>query len=779
MTNHNPDFSHQNRHVSSSMSKKLPSEDGLMMASSILSEIILDKNLAIEDTMSIPTIKIKTNNKMQEKTSLSMNQLMKTNLSEKSVTVELAVDTKKTILKDKSNLCKKNTQDTKSLKTSEVVSILNVQDYSESSIEQLMEISQKLWLPIKIDSVDSDMTFSNVSSLNVTSHSWFSITKIVNQLSKNYPKICSLSYTSSVVDLMEEENTKQEKIQTKKLRKTERKSIQFDTTKKPCKYIIKKNFNGKIYGRECGDITETESVNQFCIDHINKNENVKYDILTENTCEHIISQMSRGKDRKGMKCGKFTLDSTDKKYCTDHVKRHKDSENKNTETVERTIKIRYYPRSDEKKKLEKYYGCCRKIYNMLCDSEKGYNIEDEIDVNLMKNIIKRSYEISPNIMDPIEIKRKDEFTELRDKYVTYLGNKDGNEYMKDVPKEIRAFAVKEYITGKQNSKMQYKKKKAINEFCIKEYGKKYKPKKIKKSEMKYRKKKEEQSITINKDAITVENGNIYCYKKSFTEKPLILRNATKEKREKKYKEIIKNGIKHDIKIIKNKINKYYMCITYDTIKKKNEIDNKKVIAVDPGSTNFLTVYKENEILEIGRDNIKILEKLRKKIKELKKKRNGNEAKKLQIKLKNKVDDLHYKTITKLISENDLILIPKLNVGKIVRNKTLPTPVKRNILDLSHSRFMVRLKNKADIDKKIVLNVKESYTTQICSRCMNMNKVGNSKIYDCKKCGLRTGRDMNASKNILIKNIKEIKVEKMKEMPLEILKKKEKKSMKIE
>ena len=101
---------------------------------------------------------------------------------------------------------------------------------------------------------------------------------------------------------------------------------------------LQQNINNKIYGRYCNDIIDEN--NQYCIDHKDKSDilNVKYDILAENICEHIISQKSRGKDRKGMKCGKFTFNSLNKKYCTDHVNRHKtekmneDKENETTRT---------------------------------------------------------------------------------------------------------------------------------------------------------------------------------------------------------------------------------------------------------------------------------------------------------------------------------------------------------------------------------------------------------------------------------------------------------------
>ena len=83
-------------------------------------------------------------------------------------------------------------------------------------------------------------------------------------------------------------------------------------------------------------------------------------------------------------------------------------------------------------------------------------------------------------------------------------------------------------------------------------------------------------------------------------------------------------------------------------------------------------------------------------------------------------------------------------------------MKNNLLSLSHYKFRERLKDKAETSGKCVIIVDESFTTQICSRCHNRNKeVGSKKIYECKKCNLRTGRDVNAAKNILLKYIRSI------------------------
>lgn len=38
-------------------------------------------------------------------------------------------------------------------------------------------------------------------------------------------------------------------------------------------------------------------------------------------------------------------------------------------------------------------------------------------------------------------------------------------------------------------------------------------------------------------------------------------------------------------------------------------------------------------------------------------------------------------------------------------------------------------------------------SQTCYKCGSSYKIGSSKVYECKNCGLKIGRDINASINI--------------------------------
>jgi Putative transposase DNA-binding domain. len=52
------------------------------------------------------------------------------------------------------------------------------------------------------------------------------------------------------------------------------------------------------------------------------------------------------------------------------------------------------------------------------------------------------------------------------------------------------------------------------------------------------------------------------------------------------------------------------------------------------------------------------------------------------------------------------------------------------------------------------HVDEFYTSKMCSVCGTIDeKLGKSKIYNCKNCGLKIERDFNGARWILIKSIR--------------------------
>jgi IS605 OrfB family transposase len=218
-------------------------------------------------------------------------------------------------------------------------------------------------------------------------------------------------------------------------------------------------------------------------------------------------------------------------------------------------------------------------------------------------------------------------------------------------------------------------------------------------------------------------------------------------------------------LVKQKGN-YYVFVTVPSKINNVKRELSNACGGDLGSRTFLTTYStQNKIIEY-KHNSNLLKKLNHKLQILKSLRlrprlqqHRNKFRKKQLnkvekRKKDMIDTLHWSVINHLISENDVICLGDIKSHDIVKNNKNKT-LNRNFNDLKFYIFKKRLLYKASINHKKVVLVNESYTTQGCSKCGNLwTTIGNSEVYKCikTKCNYTCGRDMNASKNILMKGI---------------------------
>lgn len=178
--------------------------------------------------------------------------------------------------------------------------------------------------------------------------------------------------------------------------------------------------------------------------------------------------------------------------------------------------------------------------------------------------------------------------------------------------------------------------------------------------------------------------------------------------------------------------------------------------IDPGLKTFLTVYNpEKECIKImNRDNTKKLSRLiNKKISLMKLKRTRIVSKAIlrnNSKIYNNVKELHYKTARLLCKSYNNIYLGKLSTQSIVKGN-LTSFDKHFAHALSHFTFSQILENKCNEFNKKLYYVDESYTSKTCGMCGSMYDVKLSRVYSCDNCLQQYDRDMNAARNILIKN----------------------------
>lgn len=104
----------------------------------------------------------------------------------------------------------------------------------------------------------------------------------------------------------------------------------------------------------------------------------------------------------------------------------------------------------------------------------------------------------------------------------------------------------------------------------------------------------------------------------------------------------------------------------------------------------------------------------------------------------------HQVAARLIRENDLIAIEKLNIGGLARSI-----LSRDVHDAAWGKFTVVLIEKAEKAARTVVKVDPRYTSQACSGCGVIVPKGlKVRTHDCPDCGLILDRDVNAARNVL-------------------------------
>jgi putative transposase len=177
-----------------------------------------------------------------------------------------------------------------------------------------------------------------------------------------------------------------------------------------------------------------------------------------------------------------------------------------------------------------------------------------------------------------------------------------------------------------------------------------------------------------------------------------------------------------------------------------------VIALDPGVRKFLVGVTSDYEVDVICNNKVIARSLRDIDKEPDKiKRN-----KMWAKVKNRIDDLHWKTIKYLTDYYDVIIVGDINVSSCVKKRgngfELPRIVKRVLLQYSFYEFKRRLIWKCNVLGKKCILTDEWYTSKGCCACGAYNDPKGKEIYSCSRCHNHMDRDLNGSINILIKTL---------------------------
>ena len=181
-------------------------------------------------------------------------------------------------------------------------------------------------------------------------------------------------------------------------------------------------------------------------------------------------------------------------------------------------------------------------------------------------------------------------------------------------------------------------------------------------------------------------------------------------------------------------------------------NGNQIIALDPGIRKFLVGYDPNgKAFFMGEGACNKLTKLLLEVDKMK-----SRKKKLRRwkKIKNLIEELHWKIALFLVKNYDKILLPDFRTSQMVKkSKKLCKQTKRLMNMFSFYKFKEKLKYKCSVYGKKLYIVDESFTSKTCGSCGSMNDMKGKEVYKCKSCGLEVDRDINGSRNILLKHIK--------------------------
>jgi transposase len=193
----------------------------------------------------------------------------------------------------------------------------------------------------------------------------------------------------------------------------------------------------------------------------------------------------------------------------------------------------------------------------------------------------------------------------------------------------------------------------------------------------------------------------------------------------------------------------------------------KAVAMDPGYATFQGFYSESECGKYQQD-VKRLEKICGLLDYYKwcldnkwhaSKYVRLKTNRLYLKQLHLMDEMHTKIINDITSRYNWILLPSFETQEMLKGKGYTKSqraTKRHAAQLSHYKFKQRLIHRcSQMEHCKVLIVSEAWTTKTCSCCgwIWSDMTTSNRVFICKgECGGQYDRDLNAAKNILIRNL---------------------------
>jgi len=366
----------------------------------------------------------------------------------------------------------------------------------------------------------------------------------------------------------------------------------------------------------------------------------------------------------------------------------------------KAIKIRLYPNKDQEIYINKLLGSYRFVYNQCLALKKDTYIKDKTNIGLKElgnyfhqNLTKNNDYQWLNEHNTKVLKQS--VINLLDSYKRFFVNGNGFPKFKSKHDEQKVRFPKEAVSSK-----------TFNE--------------------------ETSRINLTK---TINNLKFKC---SDRDKQYLY----------KHKDLIKS-----VTITKTKTNKYFATILIDGELLRTVDKSNNIIGIDLGIKD-LVIKSNGETIESPkfiRNNEKKLKKLHKQLSKKQKGSNNRNKTKLRLakaheKIKNQKQDFLHNLTTKMINENQVIIMEDLNVSGMLKNHKLS----KSIQELSLYELRRQLEYKSDwYNKELVFVDRWFPSSKTCCECgwKNDKLTLKYRTFICEDCGNIIDRDLNAAINI--------------------------------
>ena len=203
--------------------------------------------------------------------------------------------------------------------------------------------------------------------------------------------------------------------------------------------------------------------------------------------------------------------------------------------------------------------------------------------------------------------------------------------------------------------------------------------------------------------------------------------------------------------IRRQSGKWFACIACE-VEAEPLLESTESVGIDVGLEKFAALsdgsFVENP--RFFRKDEKALAKAQRKLaKQPKDSPVRKKARKVVSRIHERIRDRRHNFVhqlaRKLVNQFGLIVVEKLNVKGMVKNRSLA----KSISDAAWSQFRLVLSRKAESAARKLVEVNPAYTSQTCSRCGHIAKKPlKERWHYCPICSLSLDRDTNASYNIL-------------------------------